>query len=410
LKVIVCEAPPGGTPTAADIGELIASRIDRVPRAREMIKPSTMGLRAPSWVECTEFNVSNQVFPVEQSGPLREEELLRVISELMPERLPRDRPLWRLDVVEETADGGFALILRVHHAMADGVTALRMVRELLFDDPDPRAAAPSTAGASAPHRSGGASGWAPATHGGVFDGIRSAYRELRRTGAASPFARKVGHRRAVAFARADLEELKRAGKAISPDVTLNDVVLAACGGGLRRWLEAHHASEEGIRVKVPVSLHNKDHDAHALGNRDSFMFVDLPLAEADPAARVLAINAQTLDRKRHHDAQSLDTLFRDLHRLDLDEPVQRWLSDPRAFTVNISNVPGPRDPVAIMGAEMRELLFLAEIGQMHALRISVISAAGKMFFGLAADPEVVPDLDSIAAGIEAEIEDLKAAA
>jgi hypothetical protein len=137
------------------------------------------------------------------------------------------------------------------------------------------------------------------------------------------------------------------------------------------------------------------------------MFVDLPVGEADPVRRLLAINAATADRKNHHDAEALDAMLRGLHETGgWGRVVERRTMDPRVFTVNISNVPGPRDEVSILGGRMRRLLTVAEIAEMHALRISVVSACGQMFFGLCADPEVVPDLDQMAAGVEAEIAEL----
>jgi diacylglycerol O-acyltransferase / wax synthase len=87
--------------------------------------------------------------------------------------------------------------------------------------------------------------------------------------------------RKVAFAQAPLEACRRAGKAIDPAVTVNDIVLALIAGGLRGWLEHGHGPPEGVRVKVPVSLH-RDAEGEFVGNRDSYFFVDLPVAEAIP--------------------------------------------------------------------------------------------------------------------------------
>jgi WS/DGAT/MGAT family acyltransferase len=234
-----------------------------------------------------------------------------------------------------------------------------------------------------------------------------AWRELRHSAISSPLGRKVGANRRIAFASAPVGQLKRLGKVVDPAVTLNDVVLCVAAGGLRRWLEAREVGLGGLRVKVPVSLHGHDGGGEAPGNHNSFMFVDLPVEEADPVRRLLAINAETRERKNHHDAEMIDNLFRDLgHLAGLNRVAQRWAMSPREFTLNISNVPGPREPVSVLGARLRELYFVAEVGQLHALRISVVSAQGSMNFGLCADSDAVEDLEEIAAGIEAEITEL----
>jgi len=152
-------------------------------------------------------------------------------------------------------------------------------------------------------------------------------------------------------------------------------------------------------VKVPVSLHHHDAQADAPGNRDSYFFVDLPVGEADPVRRLLAINRETADRKRHHDAETL-------YHLGLHRSVARRAMDPHVFTFNVSNVPGPREPVYVSGARVRALYSLAEVAEHHALRVSVISAAGTMYFSLCADRDAVQDLDTIAAGIDRSIEEL----
>jgi hypothetical protein len=79
---------------------------------------------------------------------------------------------------------------------------------------------------------------------------------------------------------------------------------------------------------------------------------------------------------------------------------------PRVFTFNVSNVRGPAQPIYVLGARVRSVYSLAEIAQHHALRISVISADGSLFFGLCADADAVKDLHVLADGIRASIDDL----
>jgi hypothetical protein len=169
---------------------------------------------------------------------------------------------------------------------------------------------------------------------------------------------------------------------------------------MRAWLESRHAPEAGIRVKVPVSLHHADPQTDELANRDSYFFVDLPVAEADPVQRLMAINRETSDRKRHHDAETLFHLS--------SRGMARWAMSPRVFTLNASNVPGPRERIFVKGALVRELYSIAEVAEHHALRVAVISASGTMFFSLCADREAVGDLDVLRAGLRTSIDELLA--
>jgi WS/DGAT/MGAT family acyltransferase len=427
-KLVILEPRAGERPLRVDeLREQVACRLDRAPRLRRRLAETPLGIANPVWIDDAEFDIANHVRPVPTKGPVDRARLREIVGGLMSKRLDRDRPLWALDVVEELEDGGTALIWRIHHCMADGVTAVKLGSDLLWDT-DP--GAPLTAPAA--WRPGPGYGWSKLLALGAGDrvrrlGTRAASaartvgslrlwrertralrrerpvirRELSRDAGLSPLDRPIGESRNVAFASASLDDLKLAGKAHGENITLNDVVLAVVAGGIREWLDRRHASEQGIRAKVPVSLHHHDPQGDAVGNRDSYFFVDLPLAEPDPVRRLLAINSETADRKRHHDAEAL-------YHLGLHRSVARWAMSPHVFTFNVSNVPGPREPVFVRGARVRELYSLAEVAQHHALRVAVISASGTVFFALCADRDAVDDLDTLAEGLDSSIEELLA--
>jgi diacylglycerol O-acyltransferase / wax synthase len=156
-----------------------------------------------------------------------------------------------------------------------------------------------------------------------------------------------------------------------------------------------------VRVRVPASLHSEADDA---GNRDSFFSVALPLNEADPIARLKAVHAATHERKIDHDAETMDELMRDLAKISprLERFAARVEQSPRRFAVNVSNVPGPRTPVTVLGSPLDTLYSIAEIGERHALRVAVVSACGRLGFGFCADPAIVEDLAEMARGVEVE--------
>jgi hypothetical protein len=154
-------------------------------------------------------------------------------------------------------------------------------------------------------------------------------------------------------------------------------------------------------VKVPVSLH---HQGDAVANRDSSFSLGLPISEADPVARLRLVHARTNARKQADDAERRELLLERLSgvSLRLERFAKQLERSPRRFPLNVSNVPGPHQPVTVMGAGLRRLCSLAEIAERHALRVSVVSLADQLGFGFCADADLVPDVQAMAARVEAE--------
>jgi hypothetical protein len=116
------------------------------------------------------------------------------------------------------------------------------------------------------------------------------------------------------------------------------------------------------------------------------------------------IHAETAVRKDKHDAAELDELARELGRVAprMERLATRLERSPRRFALNVSNVPGPRQRMTILGEAVSSLHTLAEIGERHALRVAALSYADELCLGLCADPDVVHDLGDLARAIEAE--------
>jgi diacylglycerol O-acyltransferase len=389
-KVMVIGGERGAEQVRAHLDERLAA----VPRLMQRLDP---GDGPPAWSDDPGFSLERQVIG---RGALDDVAFRGLVGTLMATPLDRERPLWAMDVVSPLAGGRTGIVWRIHHAIADGITAMRMARELLLEP----------TGDEAPARG-------PGLHAGrssrPASAVRTAMsvpktlrRELGRRAIPSPLARRVGPRREVAFVDAPLEELRRIGHAASERATVNDVALSAVAAGLRAWLDELGSPAEGLRVKVPVSLHHQGEPDAA--NRDSFMMVDLPLEQDDPLERLVAVARETRDCKQRHDAETLDDFFRDLSHLSrsLERHAQHWAMSPRVFTLNVSNVPGPPGPQLVLGAPLLELHSLAEVAHMHALRVALVSAAGRISFGLCADPDAIGGLDLIAHGIGREIDAL----
>jgi diacylglycerol O-acyltransferase len=388
-KVVLLGAPAPGIEALRDS---IGRRIDNATELRRRLSGPS---RQPVWVEDDRFDIAAHVVAAEEArsaGELRER-----VAQLFAERLDRDRPLWRIDVVplaqEASGLGEAALVWRIHHALADGTTAMRFAGAVLWD---------ATGGPRPPRRS--ASADQDRRRAGVAAFLRH---ELALGAGRSPFDAHIGSAREIAFASAALQPLHDAAKRLC-GATVNDAVLAAVAGSLRDWLQHHHGRLAGVRVKVPVSLHQGDDE----GNRDSFFTLELPLGEPDPVARLTAICGATAERKENHDAETLDSLMRELALASpaLERFCRKLEASPRAFALSVSNVPGPGGPLTVVGAPVDAVYSIAEIGERHALRIAVVSACGDLRFGFCSDPAIVHDLERLARGVESEAAALNVAA
>jgi diacylglycerol O-acyltransferase / wax synthase len=392
-KVIELDGP-------IDVDRLRASIAERLPRAPKLSMRLTEIDGAPWWIPDPQVDTAAQVVESGRCAAADEAGFLATVSAVFAQHLDRSRPLWRMDVIPRIPGGGSALVWRIHHALADGLTAMRMAGAALWDEE------PARTGSAGQGRGASATGGAAAVQHHRLDGLLSAVREAPQPWLRSPFDGHIDGRRAVAFTTAGLGDLRRVAAA-TDGATVNDAVLAVVAGGLRRWLEAHHGHLGAVRVKVPVSLHTPplttgEADSQP-GNRDSFFCLDLPLGSADPLQRLTAIRRSTRVRKQGHDAQHLDALMRGLaHTPRLSRFADRILAHPRSFALNVSNVPGPRRPIQVLGVPVRALYTLAEIREHHALRVSVVSLADSLNFGLVADPTLLDGVDQLAADMHAE--------
>ncbi len=407
-KVIVLGGPLG-------LGALRASIAGRLPRAPRLSMRLGEIDGAPWWLPDPQVDVAAHVVEATSAGPVDEAGFRATVAGIFAQHLDRSRPLWRIDLIPRLAGGGSALIWRIHHALADGMTAMRMAGEVLWDE-EPAAGPRATGPRPQPRPQGrGAAGAAqtagaarPAAHHRMGT-LLAAAREAPQPWLRSPFDGHIDARRTVAFTRARLDELHRVAAATG-GATVNDAVLTVVAGGLRRWIEAHHGHLGAVRVKVPVSLHALPSspplpadDGAQPGNRDSFFCLDLPLGSSDPLERLAAIRRATLVRKQEHDAQQLDAAMQRLARTPrLSRFAEHVLAHPRSFALNVSNVPGPRRPVRVLGVPVGALYSLAEIGEYHALRVAVVSLAGTLNVGLVADPTLLADVDHLAAAMQAE--------
>jgi diacylglycerol O-acyltransferase / wax synthase len=415
-KVLILAPNSQGRPlSVARLRERISQRMNGFPRLSQRVVEPRLGLGRPAWVEADDVDLDWHVAEPENADPLSDEELRHAVGDLLSERLDHTRPLWRLDALPLTGDR-VAIVGRIHHAMADGVSAIRLAADLLWDEdsqsPPPQpvahAATPSPSTQASP---GSAQGQRPpAGEAWILVRLPAAlWRELR-PGAVSSLDRHIGPGREVSWTTFPLERLRRIERGAGDGVTVNDVVLAVVAGGLRRWIEGGNHPSHNLRVQCPVCLHAREEKKGELGNRDSFMNVDLPIAEEDPVERLRLINAETRERKFDHDADTLYAFFHAIGRFQpLYKGVTRLTTGPREFALSVSNVPGPSQRAVILGHAVEQFCSFAEPADRHALRISIISLGGELAFGLCSDPDAISNLDGLRGALADSIAELEGA-
>jgi diacylglycerol O-acyltransferase len=378
----------GAVPSVDSLRSQIAARMAHAPLLRRCLHHGDSGFE---WMEATDIDLADHVTAAGFAST--EGDLDRRIAALFARPLDRDRPLWQMDVVSLDSDA-LALVWRIHHALADGVTSIRLGEAVLWepitslqDAPlGPRPARPEDHHADHHRRLG---------HLAAF--VR---REFGESLERSPFDGAIGSRRSVDFATVSLPALHEAARRLA-GATVNEAVLSIVAGAVRSWLIRRHGELGSVRLRVPVSLHQLDDD---VGNRDSFFTLPVSLAEPDPVERLREIHEDSARRKREHDAEDRMSYLDSLGSVSprLRHFVDRLESGPRSFALCVSNVPGPPRPIQVQGVPVRSLYHLAEVGRRHGLRIAVVSHSDKLEFGVCADPGIAADVEELARGIEAE--------
>jgi diacylglycerol O-acyltransferase len=359
-------------------------------------------------------------------APGRVRDLLELTSRLHGTLLDRHRPLWEAHLVEGLNDGRFAVYVKFHHALIDGVSALKLTQRSLSTDPDDTEvrvpwnlpAKPPSSGPEHPsllrtltRTAGSVAALAPST----VSLARAALLEQRLTlpfGAPrTMFNVPIGGARRVAAQSWSLDRIKSIKQAAG--VTVNDVVLAMCAGALRHYLIEQNALPDApLIAMVPVSLRTEA-EADSGGNMTGILLCNLATDTDDPAKRLEAIHSSMRDNKKvfsqlpKMQALALSAMLISPMALTL---LPGFVSAVRpAFNIVISNVPGGREPLYWKGARLdgNYPLSIALDGQ--ALNITLVNNAGNLDFGLVGCRRSVPHLQRLLGHLEDSLKELERA-
>lgn len=425
-SVAIFEGPP---PRYQDLLEHVASRLVLVPRFRQRLVFPPAGLGRPLWADDPSFNLEYHLRHVALPRPGTEAELRALVGRVFSQRLDRGKPLWELYLVEGLPDGRFALIMKTHHALVDGISGVDLASVLLDVDPVPQPAAPALdepqpdptpaqlvakGVADALHAEGRLAErslralLAPRTTAraaaDVAAGIGRAAWELLNPAPDVPLNRAIGPHRRVTWVEAELEDLRRVKQAA--DATVNDVVLAAATGALRSWLVGRGVRPEGLELRalVPVSLRQED-ERGLLGNRIALLRVPLPVYASDAEARLRLVRDATRAAKGSRQLAGAQTIV----GLSAWAPptvlaqASRLNFSTHLFNLIVTNVPGPQLPLYLLGRELERVVPVAFLPKDHALSIAVFSYNGKVSFGLLGDWDAMYDLDLLTGSLADEL-------
>ncbi|TAM81346.1 MAG: wax ester/triacylglycerol synthase family O-acyltransferase [Jatrophihabitans sp.] len=430
--------PPEGM-TALDVRALFdaamsdaASRRDGVaPLLRKRPRRSVTTLGQWGWEIDEDFDLEHHVRRSALPAPGRVRDLLALVSRLHSTLLDRHRPLWEMHLIEGLEDGRFATYTKIHHALVDGVSSLRLLARMLSDDPGRRDMPPPWA--MPLRRRAGGQGAA-----NVGEAMREVLALVAATPAALPaVARMVNrarHEQAAAlsfvaprtmfnvpitgarrFAAQSwpTARLRRVSRAAG--TTLNDVVLAMSAGALRRYLLAMDALPDApLIAMVPVSLHGTGSaSADGGGNLVGTIMCSLGTQLADPGARLAAISASMTDGKQAMQGltqvQALAASALGISPLALSYlPLVHDVLRP-PFNIVISNVPGPHRPMYWNGARLDGLFPLSIPLDGQALNITCTTYYDAIGFGIVGCRRSVPRLQRLLTDLDEELAALELA-
>jgi len=438
LSVMVLD----GVPDEERFRKAIARSLRKVPRLRQRVALDPIGAATPRWEVDPHFDLEYHVRRLRAPGKGTLRDLLDLAEPIAMQAFDKDRPLWELYEVDGLEFGQFALLLKLHHSISDGVGLVRMTSSLVerSPEPDPRresAAAslledPGPADASTPFQDtlealryraetnlergaraaralGRFAARLPREPLGAFGDARalvdSVARVLRPVSEPmSPLltGRSLGIR-LDAFGVA-LEELKRAGKSVGG--TLNDAFVAAVCGGLRRYHEQHGKPVDELRMTMPINL-REGAEASRAGNQFAPARFAVPVGIAQPERRIRAIHELVVAQRAEPALPIAEEISGFLARLPRRFSTGLLGSMLKAIDFVTSNVPGPQFPVYASGAKVARMFGYGPLSG-AAANITGFSYDGQFQIGVNTDRSAVRDPDRFLACLREGVEEVLA--
>lgn len=449
----------------------LEERLLRFDRFRQKVHGRKRNIRRPDWETVEDFDIHNHVYEVNLPEPQGQAEFEEFVGKLMSRPMDERRPLWEAYLLQEAGeDGGSALAIRLDHCIGDGF-ALMYVMYGLVDNPqdiefpisgistpprpdlEPEAdgslsdetAAESTdadakATESAEPAEVGATDGGTATAdtsssagatsdsdddrtdprdealssgplgmlGTAAKGVKTGYDLLTMDeDPDTSLMGELGASKTAAWTRdIDLDRVKKIGKAY--DLTVNDVLLAAAAGALRRLLEnrGEDVDDVELRCTIPVNLKPMEERDESLGNYFGLVWVPVPVGTPDIEDRIDIIHDRMDARKAGIEAYFMYQLINVGGLVpEVAQDLVMKLFENKATGI-VTNVPGPVDSVEFAGSEISDIIFWVPQGNGQGLGISLISYNGGVRVGIAGDENILPEPHDLTETFEEEVDAL----
>jgi WS/DGAT/MGAT family acyltransferase len=423
----------------------IEHRLSVFPRFRKRVLRPASGVGPPRWEFDPNYDVRSQVHRIGLPHPGDKAALQELVGTLMATPLDASKPLWEVHLIDNFG-AGCVILFRIHHCIADGMALIHVMLAAADKHPDAPWPEPDAKATAAPPRRSPFLSMRSLTDGvnGLLDGGRRLAKRmatesrkvladpthaLTMAKSASelaadvatvlgrltvlppdphtPFKGRLGTRkRAVWTEPMPLEDIKAVGRAIQ-ETTVNDVLIAAVTGAMRRYLKSRstRVNELDLRVMVPVNVRRPGTEFE-LGNKFSTVVLQLPVYIEDPILRLREVHRR-MDKIKNSPEPYVN--FGTLQALGLMPPT---LSKQAAhFFASkasgvLTNVPGPKEPLYFAGCRIENIMFWVPRSANLGLGISILSYAGQVTLGIAADEKLMPDPEKFLQGFEDEFADL----
>ena len=382
----------------------------------------------PYWRDDPHLDPAHHIKRVRLPGRGGKEALERFVGDLASEPFDFNHPLWTIHIIEKY-QGGAAVVLRWHHAMADGA-ALVGVTQALVDGPvGARRAAPPdedegwlqslmapvvaaiSAGTQASTSTlGAALGLARnplravdyLRHGAGVAGELGYLLSMMSDSATRFKGKPTGFKRVAWCEPLKLPEVKAVSRALG--CSLNDVLLSCAAGAMRDYLADKGDRTEGVKIRALAPIDLREPGDLELGNRFGIVAVLLPVGVEHPLERLMTVRQRMLDLKTSYEPAVTLGLFAALGYLP--KIVQDQLSDLLASkaTAVMTNVPGPTEPLTVAGSRLRQMLFWVPQSGDIGMGVSILSYAGQVQFGLITDDALTPDPEAVVSRFSEEFE------
>jgi WS/DGAT/MGAT family acyltransferase len=413
----------------------IRSKLQYIPRYRQRLEWVPYD-RRPVWVDDEHFDFDYHVRHTSLPRPGTDQQLRDLAGRIVSTKLDRNKPLWELWVAEGLSGDRFAIIAKIHHCMIDGLSGVDLTTILLNVSPDSTIEhPPEWVPRPAPTPTQLAVAEAARLSRRLVDGLTNVGEMIRegravtdraldksaaaisslRSGWLSPSDRTplnpdIGPNRRFNWTEMDLEDVKAVKNSLGGSV--NDVVLSVTAGAVRRFLidnRGYQPSGVGFRAMNPVSTRSAGQQGE-MGNQVAMWLVDLPIGDRDPSSRYEAIKESTRNLKQTNQALGAATIV----ELSSGTPITLLalasrLVGPRIrpFNMTVTNIPGPQFPMYLLESQMLASYPMVPLWAQHGIGVALFSYNGRLFWGVQADYDTLPDTDDFIGALHESFDELR---